>query len=182
VFARRDLKAQSSGPQVRQCGICAMRGNRGRKDTMRSDAARVCRYPAAYNEVIRCTGVKRRLDAAAGFDGHPRRGGWAGAAANSYRRIPLRLPAAAARRLRPYWATAVSGGSHGASQHGRGYAQETQPDRQNGCQPTHHSFRPPRPSCVDARLKGKFHALYPWPSSIRRIAYTRQRVLDSDAH
>jgi hypothetical protein len=134
-----------------------MRGNRGSKDKLRSSAARVRRCPAAYDELIRRTGVKGSLGATAGFDRRPGGGGRARAAAQTYRRIPLRLTAAAAtRRLHLYRATSVCGDSHGASQHGHGYAQETQPDRRNGCQPTHHPFRPPQSSSVDARPQGKF--------------------------
>ena len=156
VFAGGDLKAQSSGTQIRQCGICAMRRNRGSKDKLRSSVDRVGRCPAAYHELIGRCGVKGSLGATAGFDRRSRGGGWPRAAAESDCRIPLRLAAAATRRLRPYRATAVSGYAHRASQHGHGDAQEAQPDCQNGCQPTHHPFRPPRSSCVDARPQGKF--------------------------
>jgi hypothetical protein len=142
VFARGDLKTQSSGTQIRQCGICAMSGNRGRKDTMRGCTDRVYRCPAAYNELIGRTRVKGNSAAAAGFDRGPSGGGRARTAAQSYCRIPLRLTAAATRRLRPYRATSGCVDSHGASQHGHGHADETQPDRQNGCQPMHNPHCP----------------------------------------
>jgi hypothetical protein len=99
---------------------------------MRGYADRVYRYPAAYNELIGRTGVEGSLAATAGFDRWPSGGGRARTAAQSYCRIPLRLTAAATRRLRPYRATAVCVDPHGASQHRHGYAQETQPDRQSG--------------------------------------------------
>jgi hypothetical protein len=155
VFARGDLKTQSSGTQICQRGICAMSGNRGRKDTMSGWFDRVYRSPAACNQLIRRIGVKGSLAATAGFDSEPSGGGRARTAALSYRRIPLRLAAAATRRLHPYRATARCIDSHGASQHGHSHANETQPDHQNGCQPMHNPFRPPRPCCVDPRPQGK---------------------------
>jgi hypothetical protein len=160
VFARGDLKTQSSGTQIRQCGICAKSGNRGRKDTMRGWFDRVYRRPAAYDELIGRTGVKGRSAATAGFDRGPNGGHRARTAAHSCCRIRLRRTAAATRRLRPYQATSDCIDSHGAGQHGHGYADETQPDRQNGCQPMHNPFRPPRPCCVDTRPQGKFRQPY----------------------
>ena len=156
VFARGNLKAQSSGTQIRQDGICAIGGDRGRKEGLRSGAGGVCRRPAAYNELIRCSGMKRRLDVAAGFGGRPIRGGRAGATAEIYRRIPLRLTAGTTRRLRPSRATALSGDSHGASEHGHRHPEEAQPDRQNGRQPTHYLFCPQRSSPIDAGSQRKF--------------------------
>lgn len=127
-----------------------MRRSGGSKDKLRSSVDRVGRCPAAYNELIGRCGVKGTLGATVGFDRRPRGGGRSRAAAGRDRRIPLRLAAAATRRLRPHRATACCVDSHGASQHGHGDAQETQPNRHNGCQPTHHPFRPPRSSCVGA--------------------------------
>jgi hypothetical protein len=123
---------------------------------MRGWIDRVYRCPAAYNELIGRTRVKGNSAATAGFDRGPSGGGRVRTAAQSYGRIPLRLTATATRRLRPYRATSGCVDSHGASQRRHGHAHETQPDRQNGCQPTHNPFRPPRPCYVDARSQGKF--------------------------
>lgn len=123
---------------------------------MRGCADPVYRCATVYNELIGRIGVKGSLAATAGFDSGPSGRDRRRSAAQSCWRIPLRLTATATRRLRPYRATSGCLDSHGAGQRGHGHADETQPDRQNGCQPTHNPFRPPRPCCIDARPQGKF--------------------------